>query len=396
LKKSLGVALVIALALGLSALFGAWLAGQVAEPEPALVESTGPVPAAPDWQVDRRPVAEPLQARVAQPGGAVDSRWVDRNRAAIVALEAGELERAAELFEDCAAALPDEPVFARNAAEALARLAVREHGLREPCPECITWLERALELAPGRDDLARLLERWRREAELHKDFWRESSLHFDLAYDGSRDELLWGSGRILNELENIYIDLGEAFGMHPVDVGGTKIRVVLYRRAGFSALTGLGEWAGGAFDGTVRVPVGDRESESGSFDRVLRHEVVHYFVRAAGGPEVPGWLNEGLAQMLESSDPEPRAAARRALEGRELYPLETLQGSLAGWSDAAEITLAYQQSLVLCETIERQYGAQVLFEMVAACSREGGPEQRFQELTRVPLVSVLEDLQSGL
>jgi hypothetical protein len=390
--------LALCLTLVLAALGGAWLARRS---EPVPPPETAPRAAfePEDWAARRVEVAAPeLEPTAAEaPAAAVEARWVETNREAIAALEAGELERAVELFEECVRGAPEEPVFARNAAEALARLAVRDHAQRNPCAECIPWLERAHELAPEREDLRRLLERWRAEAELERGFWRDSSLHFDLAYDGFRSELLWGSARILEELERIYTDLGLLFGFHPVDEGAARIRVVLYERAGFSALTGLGEWAGGAFDGTVRGPLGDFEREEAGLGRVLRHEVVHYFVRAAGGNGVPGWLNEGLAQRLEGSGAAYLASARSSLaKGGALFPLAELEGNLSGWSDPRAITRAYEQSLVFCDHLARQYGEQILFDMVAASKEGETAAARFAKLTRVELATALGDLAQEL
>ena len=130
---------------GLAALGGAWLARRSSAPQAVPEERPARVPYEPqDWAAQRVPVGvpEPEPEPVA-PSITVAARWSDTNRDAIAALEAGELERAVELFEACVVAVPDEPVFARNAAEALARLAVRGHAQRNPCAECLAWMERA-------------------------------------------------------------------------------------------------------------------------------------------------------------------------------------------------------------------------------------------------------------
>ena len=266
----------------------------------------------------RRPVGE-APAEVVPRGGA-PSRFPGLNREAIDALEAGELERAVELFEECVEGEPDEPVFQRNLAEALARLAVRDRGEQSPCGHCVETLARAAELAPDREDLTRLLDRWRREAELEEGFWRESSQHFDLAFDGRRDQILWGSHKVLEELEAAYTDFAEIFGFHPVEAGKPRISVVLYRREGFDALTGLGDWAGGAFDGTVRLPVEDEDLDGRPLKRVLRHELVHAFIHAAGGTDVPGWLNEGPGPVARGRPPAGRPARPARADGTGAVP----------------------------------------------------------------------------
>ena len=367
-------------------------------PEPVPAAEADPVEGTPTYA--RRAMVAP--AAVGQGptmtvlGAPKSSRWAEANARAIEALGRGELELAVELFESCVEAQPAERVFAHNLAEALARLAVRDHAAVRPCAGCIELLERALELAPEREDISALLERWRREAEAEKDFWRDSSLHFDLAYDGFQTDLLRGSPEILNELELAYTDLTERFGVRPVDEGRPRISVVFYRREGFQGITGLGDWAGGAFDGTVRVPVEDLALERERLRRVLRHELVHAFVRHAGGVGVPGWLNEGLAQWLEGDAKAEVRAAKRRLADRELFSLEALQGSLTTWKDEAEIGVAYAQSLAFCDHIARRYGEQVLFAMVEGCKGGEAPSATFQRWTGLELPIALEDLAEEL
>jgi len=319
--------------------------------------------------------------------------WAALNNEAVTALGEGDPARAVELLERCLAARPDEAVFQRNLAQALVELALAERAARPPCRDCIELVARASELAPARDDVRRLLEKWRNEAEVEADFWSESSLYFDLSYDGSRDDLLDGSFQLLNLLDQEYAELRDLFGADPAGAGRPRIPVVLYRREGFDAVTGLGDWAGGAFDGTVRIPIADGTSvTSPALKRVLRHELVHAFVHAAGGQRVPGWLNEGLAQWLEPNSQHAVKAAREALAGQPAFTLDELDGSLSSWQDPEKIALAYAWSLALCDTVARDFGERVLFRMVLGCAEGVAPEATFGSATNVDLAMVAAEL----
>lgn len=324
------------------------------------------------------------------------ARFVELNRMAIRALEAGDPERACALFEQCVKGVPDEPIFARNLAEALARRAHARREREQPCSSCIADLELALTHAPERDDLARLLERWRQEARLEADFWRERSQHFELAYDGDRNDILHGSHRLIEMLERAYDDLALHFGILPVEKGRAPIRVALHRREGFGALTGLGDWAGGAFDGTVRVPIEDLAREERRLESILRHELVHAFVLELGGPAVPGWLNEGLAQWLEPERVRDVELARAALAGKEWIALDELRGSLSTWQDTARIAQAYAQSLVLVDHLSRHWGERIPVALVAGCAQGKDVEATFREWTRVDLHVAAGDLVAEL
>jgi len=317
----------------------------------------------------------------------VDVRWAETNREAIAALDGGDLENAVLLFERCRAAVPDEPVFAKNLAEALARLAVREDESGSPAERAraVEHLARAAELAPDRQDIARRLEQMRRLASSEEGFAVENSEHFELSYDGARTDLLWSSFEIVKTLENAYQDFGELFGRWPVESGRPRIRVVLYRRTGFHEATGMGHWAGGVFDGSVRVPVEDLGREKPTLERVLRHEIAHAFVRESGGNQVPGWLNEGLAQWLELRDLVERAReieeARTKLSGKTLIPLDKLESSLSEIQGDEAVAQAYAQSLALCGWIERNFGERLLFDMVEASRTKGGARESFRAKT---------------
>ena len=327
--------------------------------------------------------------------------FIRKNNEAAELLNAGELEQAVALFEACHEARPEEKIFRENLAEALKRLANQHWGERR-LRLAIAEMERAMRLAE-RDETTPLLEellaRWRKEAELSEKERTDHSVYFELSYDAEREDVLGRSGEVLAALERSYGILRDWFGFDPVldDPERTPIRVVLYRPEAFDALTGLGDWAGGAFDGTIRISVADLEREAARWRRVAQHELAHAYLRALGGRDVPGWLNEGLAQWLEGM---PRGwrlkAARERLAGTSLFPLEDLQGSLARWSDTEAIARAYAQSLVLVDHIAAQYGDEALRAMVRGCADGVAVGESFERASSVPLAFVVDDLPNYL
>jgi len=347
--------------------------------------------------LEKRPVAPPdlsaSPAGLETPiGGA--GEWIQLNNEATLRLGEGELAQAVEMLERCVAGDPDGEIFRRNLAEALVRLSREDYEVRR-LEQAIGNLERAVELAPDREDaqvLRDLARRWGREREVEENHWTEDSDLFELSYDTDRSDILQQSQSVLDHLERAYERLFGWFGADPVrGMRRAPIRVVLYRRAEFGHLTGLGDWAGGAFDGVVRVAVEDLVAEEARWRRVLTHELVHVFVHELGGTDVPGWLNEGLAQLLETADPSDSVrAADQRLGDTPLFALDRLQGSLAAWSDPTEIGRAYAQSLLLVERIRREYGDEALRHMVLGCAEGRTPESSFLSWTRVPLTFVIE------
>ncbi len=363
-----------------------------AEPAPAPVPRAPPVPV----QVAERRALEPGAAAPApEVRAAPRALWVELNNAAADDLTAGDLVAALAKFEQCLAAEPENAVFAGNLAEVLVRLARAEHerGRLEPA---IAYLARALELPAGRNDtevLRRILERWRRELELGHDDWTEGSSRFELTFDTDRSDILHRSHEVLEHLEQSYDELVLWFGSDPL-AGAPAIRVVLYDPQDFDRLTGLGDWAAGLFDGVVRVSVRDL-ADGGGWRRVLVHELVHAFVQALGGSDVPGWLNEGVAMLLEGRADES-ALLRERLRGTELFPLERLAGSLASWENTSEIARAYAQSLVFADYLRATYGDEALRRMLGARARALTPEAAFEQYTSVALALAFEDWRATL
>ena len=343
-----------------------------------------------------------LGARHAAPRAAdddqKDERLAELTLRARELLELEEFDGALILFEECYHQHPERDVFRRNLAEALVRTSRHLAADEETLERAIAALARAIELAPERDDvdvLRELLDRWSREREVARNHTTDESNYFELSYDADRSDILHHSGAVIDVLERDYGDLRDWFGVDPiVERRRARIRVVFYNREEFDRVTGLGDWAGGAFDGTVRISVEDLQSERRAWEPVLRHELVHAFVHEVGGVDVPGWLNEGLAQWLVV---ENRGRALELAKGRlvglePLFSFEELGGSLAGWSDPERIRLAYAQSLVLVDHVASVYGEHVLRAMVAACAAGGTVAEAFEEKTAVPLDFVLRDL----
>jgi tetratricopeptide (TPR) repeat protein len=387
--------------------FGGWSWWSHREAAPARKrDSTQPsfaAPDLPDVPGHRQELgAVQLRKGPAQVAHGVSSELAHKNSEGIDALEQGDFARAVTLFEACLAERPDEHIFVENLAEALARGANHQFDSADDGERAhaLEAMRRAHALAPERKDIEQRLAQMERLAQSEAGFWKDSSEHFELSYDGERNDLLGGAFQITPQLERAYQQYGELFDVWPVETGRPKIRVVLYRREGFHEATGIGHWAGGLFDGTVRVPVDDMQKEKNDLERVLRHEIAHAFISSSGGAGVPGWLNEGLAQYLEFENLGARAArvenARKRLRGKALLPLAELQKSLAELSDDETIQLAYSEGLVLVEAIERNFGERVPCQMVAGCKQQVPVADTFRQRTGQALESALADLAQEL
>lgn len=396
------------------ALVGLWLvmnkASSPAE-ENDLTESTGPfmdevleevqTPSKSAQQEAGAEATKPIAASgsMQAPSKSLGQELNEKNREAIRLLEAKRFAEAEALFRICLEARPDEVAFSVNLAEALVRRAIAEFDA-EPEVAFEALLE-AIALVPLRQDLEGLRIRWAKIIEAQEGFAEDQSLHFTLQYDGARDELLSrGYLEVLEDLEAAYQDYGEFFDIFPVENGHDKFAVVLYDHDVFDTVTGIGEWAGGAFDGTIRVPVRNFQRDRNRIREVLRHELVHAFIQEVGGKKVPGWLNEGLAQYLSPEGVGARAlevqAALKRMKGQTPLAFDSLAGTLAGLPDAKTIRMAYDQSLGLTNWLAFHYGERTLVPMVTGCKTGQTPAQAFERQMHFSLSDATRDFLDSL
>ncbi|MEO6212872.1 MAG: tetratricopeptide repeat protein [Vicinamibacterales bacterium] len=224
----------------------------------------------------------------------------------------------------------------------------------------ITTYEQALVHAPAHTQLLERVDAWRKEAALHDRFGQKLGEHFTVLFEGPAEaELAQKSVAIL---EAAYWRIGGALFTYPSDV----ITVVLYTREQFRDVTQSPEWAGGLYDGRIRMPVRGALDNPREFARVLAHEFTHALVYALAPRAVPVWLNEGLAVNFEGTDVNAKAAQLKEAVTRP--PLADLERSF-GKLDAAGATLAYAQSAVAVQLLLEEAGASAIVGMLADVGR---------------------------
>jgi tetratricopeptide (TPR) repeat protein len=220
--------------------------------------------------------------------------------------------------------------------------------------------QQALTRAPDHPRITRQLEAWRKEAALHGRFDRKLGDHFTVLFEGPAEAAL--AERAVEILERAYWRIGTALYTYPADV----ITVVLYTREQFRDITQSPEWAGGAFDGRIRVPVQGALQDVAQFERVLTHEFTHALVQTLAPRGVPFWLHEGLAVYFEGSDLSRKE--KQVQQAPVLIPLPRLERSFAGLS-GADASLAYAESGVAVRALIDQAGAAAVVNLLEDLGR---------------------------
>ena len=296
------------------------------------------------------------------------STVVELNDAGWKALRAGYTERAASLFADALKMRPDDPVLLLGSGaaasaqgkqkQAIARLqrALELNPRLTPASRllgriayaegdvelALTTYENALQYAPGDLALSRELEEWRRETNVHRSFDERRYDQFRVLFEGHAEQSV---ARQASEVFNKeFFRIANTLGEYPP----STIVAVLYTEQQFRDLTRAPAWAGGQYDGRIRIPVAGAAQQPELFERVLTHELTHAIVAGIAPSGVPAWLNEGLAQYFDGTD--VTAAERRMKALGRWIPLKRLGGSF-GRLSAADAQVAYDESLLAVNVI---------------------------------------------
>lgn len=162
---------------------------------------------------------------------------------------------------------------------------------QERYQECVRYIE---SLNFKHKDLDYLVEKSNLlEREMEK-LGVEKSMHFRLEFDGSptKKDVM----EALAVLEVAYDSLSNLFGFTPEN----KMCIVLYQEKEYQGIGPRPDWVGAIFDGKLRIPANLMEYRE-IYRPVLFHELTHAFVRAMTRAELPFWLNEGIAQVIDGS-----------------------------------------------------------------------------------------------
>ena len=240
----------------------------------------------------------------------------------------------------------------------------------------ITAWQRAQQIQPN-DAVRGYLAKAEREIAVESSFSERQSPHFLLRYEGRRAGFTLGTD-LLRTLERQYLELSRELAFTPP----SNITVLLYTDKEFFDVTQAPAWAGGVNDGKLRIPVGDVSSITPKLEHVLKHELTHSFIHFLTRDRCPGWLNEGIAQMME---PKSAAAYNRRLaqlfEVGKQAPLSHLEGSFLGLS-SDQAMVAYAESLAAVEYLRSNYGMRALQRMLQAIGDGESGEGALRATTR--------------
>ena len=154
------------------------------------------------------------------------------------------------------------------------------------------YLNKSLEIDSNDKKSIDLLKKLDKEVSLEQNTNSFTSKHFELAYPEKFSEE-WAE-ELVEQLENAYEDIGRKLNFYPEQ----KAQVLLFQTSDFKMVHDLPDWAGGVYDGKIKLPV-PLNSIPIALKGAIYHEYTHHVIYLITSGNCPIWFNEGLAQIFE-------------------------------------------------------------------------------------------------
>jgi tetratricopeptide (TPR) repeat protein len=284
----------------------------------------------------------------------------------IARLRQGDYAKAAPLLEGALELAPKDRTTLLALADTYVNLDRR--------PEALDLLHRAEEAGAHSAEIEKRMQQLSREVDAEWDFVQVQDPHFRVSFAGDEDDA--AVGIILDALDSAYYAVGEKFNYYP----DARMHVVLYTQQDFHTVTQTPDWAGGAFDGRIKIPVRGLTREDPTLTRLARHEYAHSVVTRLAGPRCPVWLNEGLAVWAEElEEGERQTWAEQRIANRRLFSLDQMGASFVT-IPRDRVDVAYAQSYLVVRQLVDQYGAPRLVELLSGLGRYGNLNDAFLDV----------------
>jgi hypothetical protein len=166
----------------------------------------------------------------------------------------------------------------------------------------------------------------------------------------------------------------------------------------FFELTGAPTWTNAMFfRGQIILPIAKTKTiDIENITRSVRHEYTHAILSALSAGNLPGWIDEGLAQWFEGEEsPGLRAALRDWLKTNEPIPLNLLQGGFTKLKPEM-VPAAYAQSLLAARLVAEKYGFPALTTYCMLLREGVDKEASFQSAFNISLTDFERQLGGAL
>lgn len=211
--------------------------------------------------------------------------------------------------------------------------------------------EKALKIKPDDEYIKKRVAQLKKYDQMAGDIETEVDSMFSVSFNGTRKPEL--RELVLTMLEEISRRVGQELNLYPK----RQIPVILLTNQAFFDITGSPQWAGGVYEGHIKVPVDNYDAKL--LRVVLAHEYVHAVMFDRLSFRCPWWLNEGLAQYLSgdrSGNNKKLQLAVQFIKEGNVPRLEDLPGNLLKGGDTKSIQTAYALGLSAVQYFVDNYG----------------------------------------
>jgi len=234
--------------------------------------------------------------------------------------------------------------------------------------------KRSREINPDDSDVQKYLSRLERETLVATQARTYTSINFTLSCPDVFSEE-WAE-EMLDLLEEASSLVGDRLDFRPAQ----RAQVLVMLTEDFRHVHDLPDWAGGLYDGKIRLPVPGTLVRPSSLRGAVLHEYTHHVVYLKSAGKCPVWLNEGLAQIFENGESRLESMHKRL--HNDAAPLHTpteIDRLFTQNPDRATATKLYQQSLTITAGLVAEHGWPRISELLEAIAAGQRLETAFQQ-----------------
>ncbi len=248
------------------------------------------------------------------------------------------------------------------------------------------YFRRASKAAPEQKQYGELATRMQGQSEVEAEFVERRVGNFVIQYSASR-ELRAVLPQVEAWLKEAQRELHRSLGRAPEG----PMYLVLYREEGFKKVSHAQHWANAFYDGKIRLNLDSSEALRSEMRRTLRHELAHAFLHELYG-ELPLWVHEGYAQMIEGKA--ARSAGSRFRNGEEFLRGDLFENGFASSQDMAVVAKGYAQSLMAVGSLTRGKNLPRFRSLLAGLAAGEGTEEALRKRYGLGMQGMLERARS--
>jgi len=221
------------------------------------------------------------------------------------------------------------------------------------------------------------LEKLSREAQVENKLDPYADEHFIIRYKQEESKQIGSGFEIREYLRQAWRAVSQEFGYYP----DQKVVVLLYSEDEYRELSETPAWTAGHFDGKIRLPAYRDKTNVRELNKVVWHELTHFFVRDLSRGQCPSWLNEGLAQHEENKVKKiDLALFREVVRSGSLLSMDALETGLSDSAGGEEAALFYQQSFVFTQNLISRYRMFKIKQLLGAYGKGKTTEEAFKQV----------------